>query len=53
MPCSKHSVSVARLKSDFLINTEREVFYDPIPYLHGGGVITPLKERGRGRNRDV
>ena len=29
MPCSKRSVSVARLKSDFLKNTKRVLFYDP------------------------
>ena len=29
MPCSKRSVSIAGLKSDFLINTKRELFYDP------------------------
>ena len=28
MPCSKCSVSVARLKSDFLIDTKRVLFYD-------------------------
>ena len=29
MPCYKRSVSVARLKSDFLKNTKRILFYDP------------------------
>ena len=34
MPCSKCSVSVARLKSDFLIDTKRVLFYDPYHASH-------------------